>query len=303
MKRKLILCAVLAVALLSGCASTAQNTETAVQTTEAVGESAAEDTTQSLNVAADKDKAKTEEVGYEGMESVYADSLKDGVYSIGVDSSSSMFKIVACELTVADGKMTAKMTMSGKGYESLYMGTAEAAAAADESGYIKYTEENDAHCFTVPVEALDTETDCAAFSKKKQLWYDRKLVFRADSLPLDAYADGVIKTAESLALADGEYKVAVALSGGSGRASVTSPAKLTVKDNKATAEIVWSSNKYDYMIVDGEKYLPVSTEEFSVFEIPVMYFDKNMPVLADTTAMSQPYEIDYSLKFDSSTIS
>ncbi|MBQ9518835.1 MAG: hypothetical protein IJR59_02945, partial [Firmicutes bacterium] len=66
---------------------------------------------------------------------------------------------------------------------------------------------------------------------------------------------------------------------------------------------VWSSNKYDYMVVDGEKYLPVSTEEFSVFEIPVLFFDREMPVKADTTAMSQPHEIEYTLNFEAKTIS
>ncbi len=94
----------------------------------------------------------------------------------------------------------------------------------------------------------------------------------------------------------------VTLEGGSGRTSVQSPAKLTVKDNTATAEIVFSSNKYDYMMVNGEKYLPVSMEENSVFEIPVIGFDYKMPVSADTTAMSQPYEIEYTLYFDSKTI-
>ncbi|MFR5730692.1 MAG: hypothetical protein ACLUD2_00815 [Clostridium sp.] len=59
------------------------------------------------------------------------------------------------------------------------------------------------HHFTVPVEALDKELDCAAFSKKKEKWYDRVLVFRADSLPADALTDAAQVTAESLGLADG----------------------------------------------------------------------------------------------------
>ena len=78
--------------------------------------------------------------------------------------------------------------------------------------------------------------------------------------------------------------------------------KLTVKDGKPTVEIIWSSNKYDYMVVDGEKIDPVSVEEFSVFEIPVLGFDYKMPVSADTTAMSTPHEIEYTLYFDSSSI-
>ena len=90
--------------------------------------------------------------------------------------------------------------------------------------------------------------------------------------------------------------------GGSGKASVQSPAKLTVKNGAAFAELIWSSNKYDYMLVDGEKYLPTSTEELSVFEIPVAQFDTKLKITADTTAMSTPHEIEYTIYFDSASI-
>lgn len=273
----------------------AVETTTEAETTTTVAETEAETTTEQVT-------APQQEVGYEGMVAVAADKLKDGEYDINVDSSSSMFKITECKLTVADGKMTAKMTMSGSGYEYLFMGTGEDAAKASESDYINAEESGDVVAFTVPVEALDKEIDCAAFSKRKEQWYDRKLVFRADSLSDEAFSESRYNTVESLGIKDGEYNVDVKLEGGSGKASVVSPAKLTVKDGKAAAEIIWSSNKYDYMIVGDEKILPVSTEEFSIFEIPVTGFDYKMPVKADTTAMSTPHEIEYTLFFDSSTI-
>ena len=94
----------------------------------------------------------------------------------------------------------------------------------------------------------------------------------------------------------------VSLEGGSGKASITSPAKIEVKDGEAAATIEWSSSKYDYMVVDGEKYLPVNTDGNSVFEIPVRAFDSPVTVLADTTAMSRPYEIEYTITFDSDTL-
>ena len=37
------------------------------------------------------------------------------------------------------------------------------------------------------------------------------------------------------------------------------------------------------------------------FEIPVSVFDAEMEVTADTVAMSEPHEIDYTLNFDSTT--
>ena len=93
-------------------------------------------------------------------------------------------------------------------------------------------------------------------------------------------------------LPDGEYEIEVQLTGGSGRASVTSPAILQVQDEKAVIEIEWSSPNYDYMTMDGETYLPVNTEGNSVFELPVTAFDKEVPVTADTTAMSVPHEME-----------
>ena len=258
----------------------------------------------SETVAATEETAEQQSVGTEGMTPVLASELRDGVYQIQVDSSSSMFRIEACELTVKDGSMTADMKMGGTGYLKLYMGTGEEAAKAPEEKMIPFEEAADgSHHFTVPVEALDKELDCAAFSKKKEKWYDRVLVFRADSLPGDALTDAAQVTAESLGLADGCYTVEVSTEGGSGRVSVESPAKLVVKDQKAVAEVVWSSPNYDYMKVGEEKFLPVNQGgETSVFEIPVTVFDRKMAVAADTTAMSTPHEIEYTLLFDSASI-
>lgn len=96
---------------------------------------------------------------------------------------------------------------------------------------------------------------------------------------------------------DGTYQMEVELFGGSGRASVTSPAEVEIKDGKAVATLEWSSPNYDYMVVNGEKYLPVNTEGNSVFRIPVEAFDRDITVIADTVAMSTPHEIEYTLNF------
>ena len=94
-------------------------------------------------------------------------------------------------------------------------------------------------------------------------------------------------------LADGEYTVEVTMEGGSGRASIQSPTELTIENGQAQAEIVWSSSHYDYMMVNGDKYLPVNTEGNSTFEISVSVFDEPMTVIGDTTAMSVPHEVEY----------
>lgn len=104
-------------------------------------------------------------------------------------------------------------------------------------------------------------------------------------------------------LADGRYAVDVVLSGGSGKASVESPTLLEVKDGKYFAQIIWSSSNYDYMIVEGETYYNENADGGnSMFQIPVLAFDEEMPVIADTVAMGEPHEIQYTLHFYSDSV-
>ena len=105
-----------------------------------------------------------------------------------------------------------------------------------------------------------------------------------------------------LSLEDGEYAIEVTMTGGSGKASIQSPALLTVTDGTAYISITWSSSNYDYMIVDGEKYLPTNTEGNSTFEIPVSALGTPLAVTADTVAMSTPHEIEYTLTFASASL-
>ena len=323
MKTKILVLALLSVLLTSCGTNGTSNTQTqttvgttAAETTQTLTEAATQTTaaetttaettvateTTALAIATGDDVIATDAVGFVGMEAISAAQIKEGEYAIGVDSSSSMFKIAYCLLKVKDGNMTAEMTINSKSYDYLFAGTAEEAAKADQSAFISPKESDGQYIFELPVEALDREIKCASFSHKKQLWYDRTLVFRADSIDPAALPQKDQVTASSLGLADGNYTVEVKLEGGSGRASVQSPAELTVKDSQATAKIIWSSNKYDYMRIGEEKYLPTDTTEFSVFEIPVSAFDTKLKVAADTTAMSTPHEIEYTLYFDSASI-
>jgi hypothetical protein len=126
--------------------------------------------------------------------------------------------------------------------------------------------------------------------KQKKLLLELVLMISMLLLPMMAQADIVD-------MEDGEYEVEVTLEGGSGRSTVLSPAILVVKDGKAIARIEWSSGNYDYMLVAGEKYLPLTRDPHSVFEIPVTALGEPMAVTADTTAMSVPHEVDYTLTF------
>ncbi len=269
---------------------------------EAKTEETAEETADS-QIASSDEKVESEDVVEEWMIPIAASELNPGTYPIEVSSSSSMFNIESAELTVAEDGMTVNMVMGGKGYRYLFMGTPEEAVEAADSEFIQHEENDDgAHTYNVPVEALDQGIDCAAFSDKKEKWYDRVLVFRSDSLPLEAFKEDSLITPEKLGLEAGEYTVEAMLYGGTGRATIESPTKLLVTEEGVMATITWSSPNYDYMIVDGEKYLPINEEGNSVYEIPVKVFDRPYGVIADTVAMSEPHEISYALYFDSSSI-
>ena len=268
------------------------------------GEAVAETAPAASPAVADASQMTTvEDVVEEGMVPITGENLLDGDYTVTVDSSSSMFRIVDAVLHVSGGELSVTITMSGTSYLYVYQGTALEAATSDESGWISYTEDSEGRfCFTIPVEALDAGVSCAAYSKNKELWYDRTLLFRADSLPTEAFREGFFVTAESLGLADGDYLVEVSLSGGSGRAKLASPAQLHVENGSCTATLVWGSRNYDYMRIGETKYLPLPDTDTSTFEMPVSFFDRPMAVIADTIAMSEPHEIEYSLLFSSESL-
>ena len=227
-------------------------------------------------------------------------ALPDGVYTADFETDSSMFHASeACNgkgtLTVENGVMTFHVSLASKKIVNLYPGLAADAEAnktawliptVDTVTYADGTTE-EVYGYDIPVEALDTDFQLALLGTKGK-WYDHIVSVR----------NAEPKTEQATETpADGTYTAAVVLEGGSGRATVESPAALTVADGKMTATIVWSSTNYDYMIVDGEKYLPTNTEGNSTFEIPVAALGTPLAVTADTVAMSKPHEIEYTLTF------
>lgn len=230
-------------------------------------------------------------------------ALPDGVYTAEFDTDSSMFHAnEACDgkgtLTVENGQMTFHVSLASTHIVNLYLGKASDAAdheadwlqpTTDTVTYSDGTSE-EVYGFDIPVTAVDTDFDLAILGTKGK-WYDHVVSVR-----------NAVQQAGTAAPADGTYTCDVTLEGGSGRATVESPAALTVADGKMTATIVWSSPNYDYMIVDGEKYLPTNTEGNSTFEIPVSALDTALDVTADTVAMSTPHEIEYTLTFDSASL-
>ena len=230
-----------------------------------------------------------------------APALADGVYQASFSTDSSMFHAnETCDgkgvLTVQNGQMSIYVTLAGKGIVNLFPGTAEDAQKPGaewlqptlETVHYSDGTTDEANAFLIPVPYLDEEFDMALVGKKGT-WYDHK-VSVSDPEPMD-------ECAQSEPPMDGEYTIHVALEGGSGRASVQSPAELTVQNGQMTVKIVWSSKNYDLMVVDGTEYTPTYENDLSVFEIPLSDSNTSIAVQAETTAMSQPHMIDYTLTF------
>ena len=298
----LTLAALLLAAVLTGCASAPADPPAAdsqpTQTEQPVAEEPAAE-----QPAAEEPPAAEEEPAAEEP------ALADGVYTADFDTDSSMFHAnEACDgkgtLTVKDGEMTIHVSLVSKTILNLFPGLAEdaqkdgAVLLQPTTDTVTYSDglSEEVYGFDIPVPALDTEFDLALIGKK-DVWYDHK-VSVSNPEPLESAG----KTAQDLGLADGSYTAEVAFSGGSGKSHIESPVTLTVKDGAVTATVVWSSSKYDYMLVDGERYDVLTTEPGSTFEIPVAAFDTDLTVIGDTTAMSTPHEIEYTLNFASATL-
>ena len=226
---------------------------------------------------------------------VAAKVLPDGEYTVDFETDSGMFRAnEACNgkgtLTVKDGVQTLHVSLQSKKIVNLYVGTAE---SAQQSGAVwleptvdtvTYSDglSEEVFGFDIPVVSVGQEFDLAIIGTKG-VWYDHKV------------------SVQNPVPQAGTYTCEVTLSGGSGRASVSSPADLVSDGETLTATVQWSSPNYEYMLVDGVQYDPIQTEGNSTFQIPVV-LDADMAVSASTVAMSEPHLVEYTLYFDSATL-
>lgn len=280
--------------LLGGCGAGQAADATSAESTVAAQESTVTPTesTETVSTETEQDKAQ----------------LPDGVYTAEFSTDSSMFHVSeACDgkgtLTVKDGVMTIHISLGSKKILNLYPGLAED-AAKDGAVLLEPTTDTvtysdgmteEVYGFDVPVPVIGEEFDLALIGTKGK-WYDHKVKVS------DPVAEGAADTFDLSAVEDGSYTIELTMEGGSGRASIQSPAQLAIADGAATATLEWSSSNYDYMLVNGEKYLPVNTEGNSVFEVPVEALDAPLTMIGDTVAMSTPHEVEYTVTFHSETL-
>ena len=221
--------------------------------------------------------------------------LPDGCYTVDFETDSGMFRASeACNgqgtLTVENGTQTLHVSLQSKKIVNLYVGTAE---DAQQSGAVwleptvdtvTYSDglSEEVFGFDIPVVSVGQVFDLAIIGTKG-VWYDHRV------------------SVQNPVPQAGTYTCEVTLNGGSGRASVASPAEFSSDGETLTATIQWSSPHYSYMIVDGVQYDPIQQEGNSTFRIPVA-LDADMAVSALTTAMSEPHLVEYALYFDGTTL-
>ena len=287
--------------LLGGCGAGQAADATSAESTVAAQESTAAQTESAEAIAGTTEAAATETAQNEAQ-------LPDGVYTAEFSTDSSMFHVSeACDgkgtLMVKDGVMTIHISLGSKKILNLYPGLAED-AAKDGAVLLEPTTDTvtysdgmteEVYGFDVPVPVIGEEFDLALIGTKGK-WYDHKVKVS------DPVAEGAADTFDLSAVEDGSYTIELTMEGGSGRASIQSPTQITVADGAATATLEWSSPNYDYMLVNGEKYLPVNTEGNSVFEVPVEALDAPLTMIGDTVAMSTPHEVEYTVTFHSETL-
>ena len=204
-------------------------------------------------------------------------TLTDGNYQVDVETGNKMFKVTNCILTSEKGKMYAVITLSGTGYDYLYMGTAADAAKATAKDYIPYVvNEAGQYTYKIPVKSLDKGIAVAAHSIKNDKWYDRTLTFSSSS------AKRII--------ADGNYQVNAEAGGKMIR--VTN-CVMTVKNGQMTAAVTLSGRGYNRIYLgdvndapndESNWILPDSllAEQYT-FQIPVEKLDEVMTIAVHTT--------------------
>lgn len=291
--------------LLGGCGAGQAADATSAESTVATQESTAVQAESAEAITGTTEAAATETAQNEAQ-------LPDGVYTAEFSTDSSMFHVSeACDgkgtLAVKDGVMTIHISLGSKKILNLYPGLAED-AAKDGAVLLEPTTDTvtysdgmteEVYGFDVPVPVIGEEFDLALIGTKGK-WYDHKVKV-SDPVAEDS-REAANGSFDMSALADGSYTIELTMEGGSGRASIQSPAQLAIADGAVTATLEWSSPNYDYMLVNGEKYLPVNTEGNSVFEVPVEALDAPLTMIGDTVAMSTPHEVEYTVTFHSETL-
>jgi len=305
---------------VNSSSAAASRTSSAAETTTAA--TSAAETTAAQTTAAETASARTT--------AAQPSALADGIYTASVSTDAAMMKFQpSCRLTVTGGEMTAEITLAGSGgaYDMFALDAALSRTFAVDHTVQAAISGGTGACnvFYLPVSALDTALSIYGHSASKQAWQaehhftvtnpilisgsgsetaaaETTGSAAGESAAETASSDGgsaeeavgeIIASHKSGTVADGEYVPSFAYTGGTSRHGLTiSCSRVTVSGSSAEAEIVFSSTTFTRMSVNGVYYENQNKGGEATFIIPVTLNGKTA-VSAETTAMSQPYWVDY----------
>lgn len=210
----------------------------------------------------------------------------------GVTTNAPMFKVVGATLySDKDGKMVGTITLSGKSYDKLFLGTKTEAEAAGDDGMITYHDNNGLYEYgPFAVSALDKVITISSHSTGSDKWFERQITFNSSKL-LAAATDPVDN---STALPDGTYTPEnFTAAGGTGKVTITCP-QVIVENGKAFADVTFSSKKYVYVKANNQLFNGTVNTSGVTYRIPVD-LNEDVKILALTTGMSMAHEIAYTL--------
>ena len=238
--------------------------------------------------------------------------LIDGAsYKVTAETGADMFKVVDCTLvSTKDKGMEAVITLSGQGYDYLYMGTAEAAAKADKNSWISFKKVNGKYTYTIPVAALNTGIKVASHSTRQDKWYGRTITFKSEGMQFQGLKEDSYEYVKDTA--DQVYTVTT----DPGMFSVTE-ATLSKTAEGMKAKITLKSTGYDMLYLgsaddaendDGKNWITScetkgeGENQQYVFEIPVSALNTSIPIATHGTKSKKWFNHTITFNFNTNTV-
>ena len=178
----------------------------------------------------------------------------------------------------------------------------------------------DAAVFTVNAEdwqseeqvcEFESEAACETFSDSEEVF--EGFTSEAGDLTSEVNTDNGVESGETdrtdlqetglgekTEFADGTYVPDdFGFSGGTGKVKITCPS-IVIENGVIYGNILFSSKKYSQIKLNGEVYPVLSTENGSLFKIPVI-LNQDMAIAGTTTAMSEAHDVNYTIKITQDT--
>ena len=109
-------------------------------------------------------------------------TLTDGNYQVNAEAGGKMIRVTNCVMTVKNGQMTAAVTLSGRGYNRIYLGDVKDAPNDESNWILPDSLLAEQYTFQIPVEKLDEVMTIAVHTTKSNKWDTRTLTFHSEGM-------------------------------------------------------------------------------------------------------------------------